>query len=133
VVALDHYVWSLDLPKHIAYWRECRERSITPLPNEQTPHWRPGELPGKHGYDTAHRALGSRVETVVGDFMRMDLGTLGTFDVVLFLGALYHMENPLGSLRRLASVTKGMAIIETRAIAIPEYADLKLCEFYSAN
>jgi len=43
------------------------------------------------------------------------------------------MENPLGSLRRLASLTKELAIIETHAVSIPGYEHLELCEFYSAN
>jgi tRNA (mo5U34)-methyltransferase len=133
VVALDHYVWSLDLPGHIRYWRECRERGTEPLPNEQTPHWRPDELPGKGGYDTAHRALRSRVETVVGDFMSMDLEALGTFDLVLFLGVLYHMEDPLGAMRRVASLTREVAIIETHAVVVPGCEHLELCEFYSSN
>ncbi len=133
VVALDHYVWSLDLPKHIQYWRECKERGIVPLPNESTPYWQPDRLPGKRGYDVAHKALHSKVKTVVGDFMTMNLDSLGTFDVVLFLGVLYHMENPFASLRRLASVTNGVAIIETHAIAVPGYEHLELCEFYSSN
>lgn len=133
VVALDHYVWSLDLPRHIQYWRDCKERGVAPLPNEQTPHWQPATLPGKRGYDTAHRALGSKAETVIGDFMTMDLEPLGQFDVVLFLGVLYHMENPLASLQRLARLTKELAVIETHAVAIPGYEHLELCEFYSSN
>ena len=133
VVALDHYVWSLDLPGHIAYWRECKERGVTPLPNEQTPHWQPEKLPGRKGFDAAHQALASKVEPVVGDFMTMDVSGLGRFDVVLYLGVLYHMENPLASLRRLAAVTGELAIIETHAVAIPGFDDLELCEFYSAN
>lgn len=133
VVALDHYVWSLDLPAHIQYWRECKERGIAPLPNEETPHWRPDILPGKRAYDTAHRALGSKVETVVGDFMTMDLAPLGTFDVVLFLGVLYHLEDPLTSVRRLAAVTREVAIIETHAVVVPGYEHTALCEFYPSN
>ncbi len=133
VVALDHYVWSLDLPKHIRYWRDCKERGVTPLPNEQTPHWQPATLPGKRGYDTAHCALNSKVETLVGDFMTMDLEPLGQFDVVFFLGVLYHMENPLSSLQRVAKVTRDLAIIETHAVAVPGYEHLELCEFYSSN
>jgi tRNA (mo5U34)-methyltransferase len=133
VVALDHYVWSLDLPRHIQYWRDCQERGVAPLPNEQTPHWQPATLPGKRGYDTAHRLLSSKVETVIGDFMTMHLQPLGQFDVVLFLGVLYHMENPLGSLQRLARLTANLAVIETHAVAIPGYEHLELCEFYSSN
>ena len=133
VVALDHYVWSLDVQKYGQYWAECKERGGVPLPGPETPNWQPDKLPGKRGYDTAHEALGSKVETVVGDFMTMDLEPLGTFDVVFFLGVLYHMENPLASLRRVASLTNGVAIIETHAIVVPGYEHLELCEFYSSN
>jgi tRNA (mo5U34)-methyltransferase len=89
--------------------------------------------PGKRGYDTAHKALNSKVETVLDDFMTMDVETLGTFDVVFFLGVLYHMDNPLGALRRVASLANGLAIIETHAIIIPGYEHLEVCEFYSSN
>lgn len=89
--------------------------------------------PGKRGYDTAHKALDSKVETVVDDFMTMDLEPLGTFDVVFFLGVLYHLENPLASLRRVASLSNGVAIIETHAIVVPGYEHLEICEFYSSN
>lgn len=133
VVALDHYVWSLDLPGHIRYWRECRERGVVALPTEQTPYWQPDRLPGKKAFDAAHRALRSRVEAVVGNFMTMDLASLGTFDVVLFLGVLYHMENPLASLRRVAALAKEVAILETHAVATPGYENLEICEFYSSN
>ena len=39
--------------------------------------------------------------------------TVGEFDVVLFLGVLYHMRHPLLSLERMASVTKERLILET--------------------
>lgn len=133
VVALDHFAWSLDLPAHIEYWRSCKERGVVPEAAEASPHWHPDTLPGKRGYDAAHRALNSKVETVIGDFMTMDLSALGTFDVVFYLGVLYHMENPLASMRRVASVTHDLAVIETHAIVIPGYEHLEICEFYSAN
>jgi tRNA (mo5U34)-methyltransferase len=38
------------------------------------------------------------------------------FDVTLFLGLLYHLENPMLCLRRAASVTKDVCIIETQVI-----------------
>jgi len=28
VVALDHYAWSIDLPKSIQYWRDCKDRGV---------------------------------------------------------------------------------------------------------
>jgi tRNA (mo5U34)-methyltransferase len=133
VLALDHYIWALDFPNYRQYCSDCNERGVVPTPGQRTPHWQPDKLPGKRGYDTAHRALDSKVETMVGDFMTMDLEPLGTFDVVLFLGVLYHMENPLASLRRVASLSNGSAIIETHAMVIPGYEHLEICEFYSSN
>jgi tRNA (mo5U34)-methyltransferase len=123
IVAVDHYVWSIHLTKDSRHWRECKPGDA---------NW-PDKLPGKRGYDTAHKALDSNVETVVGDFMTMDLEPFGIFDVVFFLGVLYHMENPLASLRRVASLTKGVAVIETHAIVVPGYEHLEICEFYSSN
>jgi tRNA (mo5U34)-methyltransferase len=75
-------------------------------------------LPGKIGFDVAHNALKSGVTPVVADFMTTDLDTLGTFDVVLYLGVIYHVEEPLTALRRLRRVTKELAVIESEAIAI---------------
>jgi tRNA (mo5U34)-methyltransferase len=133
VVALDHFVWALDLPASIQYWRECKQRGVSPEPVEQTPHWQPEKLPGKRGFDIAHRALRSKVEVVVDDFMAMDLAPIGTFDVSLFMGVLYHMKDPLGSLTRLAQVTREVAVIETHAIAVPGCGHLEICEFYSGS
>jgi tRNA (mo5U34)-methyltransferase len=135
IVAFDHYVWSLDLPAHIEYIAECKRKGVTPLPNEQTPEWQPEKLPGRRAYDAAHKALNSRVETVVGDYMLSDPEPHAAFDVVLYLGVLYHMPDPLASLKRVAHLTKkgGMAIVETHAALIPGYEHLELSEFYSAG
>jgi tRNA (mo5U34)-methyltransferase len=113
--------------------RECRERGVVPVPDQSGPHWRPSELPGKRGYDTIHRALESRVETLVANFMEINVDDLGVFDVVLFLGVLYHMENPLEALKRVARVTGEVAIIETAAVVVPGYEHLAVCEFFESN
>ena len=119
VVALDHYVWSLDLPRQQAYWRDCRDRGITPEPyHEQDEFWHPETLPGKAGFDRAHSTLGSRVEPVVADFMTTDLDVLGMFDIVLYLGVIYHVEEPLTALRRVRQVTKSLAVIESQVIQV---------------
>lgn len=39
--------------------------------------------------------------------------SVGPFDVVRFLGVLYHMRHPLLALEKLFSVTGDMAIVET--------------------
>ena len=134
VVALDHYVWSLDLPEQQRYWRDCRAAGVVPEPYESRPDlWHPDTLPGKRGFDTAHRALGSKVEPRVEDFMSTDLDQLGHFDVVLFLGVLYHLKDPLGGLQRLAQTTAELAVIETEAIAVPGFEHYAMCEFFESN
>ena len=66
------------------------------------------------GFRLAHRLLGSRVESKLIDPLDLSPEALGgTFDVVLFLGVLYHMKHPLLALERIASVTRELLIIET--------------------
>jgi tRNA (mo5U34)-methyltransferase len=67
----------------------------------------------KAGFELARRTLGSRVEDVDIDVMDLSPERLGTFDVVLFLGVLYHLRHPLLALERVASVTRGTLILET--------------------
>lgn len=133
VLALDHYVWSFDLPEAFKYWADCKERGIIPKPNLEMPFYRPSDLLGKQGFDTASHALNSNVEAHVADFMTMDLAEIGTFDVVLYLGVLYHMENPFEALKRVAAVTKELAIVETEAVAFPVIEHHAVCEFFESN
>jgi tRNA (mo5U34)-methyltransferase len=133
VVALDQYMWSMDLAEHLKYYTECNKLGVAPAPYHTMPYYKPDELPGKVGFDTAHRARQSKVEVVVGDFMEMDLAPLGQFDVVFYLGSLYHMENPLQAMRRVASVTRELAIVETEAVAFPNFEQHSLCEFFESD
>src|SRR5205085_2138762 len=82
VVALDHYMWAMDLARHHRYWIECKERGVIPQVYHTMPYYLPETMPGKIGFDTAKKALGSDVEPLVGDFMEMDLKALESFDVV---------------------------------------------------
>ena len=134
VVALDHYMWSMDIPRQQQYWEECWTTGKVPEPYHTLPElWRPDALPGKAGFDTAHRARESRVEAVVGDIMTVDLDRLGTFDVVLFLGVLYHVRHPLLALERLARLTNDLLVIETEAVAVPGFEHHAFCEFFESN
>ena len=134
VVALDHFVWCLHTPKQHQYVDRCRKEGVQPKPYEEVPEiWDPVGLPGKQGFDIAHQVLDSKVESVVADFMEADLDALGAFDVVFYLGVLYHMKNPLLSLERLARVTNEVAIIETEAIEVPGFEASGLCEFFEAD
>lgn len=131
VVALDYHVWGLDRDAKHRYKAECRARGVTQQHPGSVPElWRFDALPGKRGFDLAHAALRSRVEAVVRDVATLDAASVGQFDVVLYLGVLYHMEHPLDSLRRVRAVTREVAVIETEAVAIRGHEDRPLCEFF---
>jgi tRNA (mo5U34)-methyltransferase len=130
VVALDHFVWSIDREALEAHRAERRRRGLPVEHPEGVPGvWRPDTVPGKRGFDLAREALGSRVEPVVADFMHVEPAELGTFDVVLFLGVLYHLRHPLAALERLAALTGELAVIETEAAVFPRARNRALCEF----
>jgi tRNA (mo5U34)-methyltransferase len=42
--------------------------------------------------------------------------TLGTFDVVLMLGLIYHLENPVGALRVARALTRRICLVETQIV-----------------
>jgi tRNA (mo5U34)-methyltransferase len=75
--------------------------------------WNGANWSDKRGFELARRALGSRVEDVEVDVLDLDPAELGTFDVVLFLGVLYHMRHPLLALERVAAVTRELLVLET--------------------
>lgn len=95
--------------------------------------WQRKSWGSKEGFDLARRALGSRVEDREIDVLDLAPETVGVFDVVLFLGVLYHMKHPMLALERVASVTGHLLIVETvidllyvpgRALAFYPGADL---------
>ena len=133
VVAFDEYVWCIDIPARERYWQECDAAGIYPDPNDDRQFFDYGRLPGRRGFELAHTALDSRVEPVVGDLLTYDLDALGTFDVVLYLGVLYHMQEPLTALRALRQVTGDVAVIETETIVVADHEDEALALFWAGN
>lgn len=133
VVALDHYAWGLDWAAREAYWDECRAQGRLPDHDRDTADFWLPDLPGRRGFDLARQTLHSAVEPVVADFASMDLDSLGSFDVVLYLGVLYHMKEPLTCLERLRRVTREVAVIETAAVAVPGYEDQPLLHFHAGD
>jgi tRNA (mo5U34)-methyltransferase len=51
------------------------------------------------------------------DVLALDPAQLGTFDVVLVLGLIYHLENPVGALRAARALTRGTAVVESQLTA----------------
>ncbi len=63
-----------------------------------------------------HRRLGSKVEYRVLDFYELPAAGLGKFDVVFFLGVLYHLRHPLLALEIVCGLTTDVAIVESFVI-----------------
>ena len=67
----------------------------------------------KAGFELAHEALGSRVESRTIDVLDLSPETVGVFDLVLFLGVLYHLRYPLLALDLLARRTSRLLALQT--------------------
>jgi tRNA (mo5U34)-methyltransferase len=133
VVALDHFAWAMDHVAQRAYYIRCLEEGTTPEEWENVPELWDETLPGKRPFDLVHRQRRSRVETIVADFPGTDAPTLQAFDIVLFLGVLYHLRDPFLALRRVAKVTKEMAAIETVIVVVPDNEHHPLWELFPAD
>ncbi len=58
-------------------------------------------------------ALDSRVDYRVLDVCDATPDRLGRFDIVLFLGVLYHLKHPLLGLERVCALSRGLAVVES--------------------
>jgi len=56
------------------------------------------------------------VDIVHSDVFDLDTDALGTFDLVLMLGLLYHLENPVGALRLARALCSDLCVIETQVV-----------------
>jgi tRNA (mo5U34)-methyltransferase len=81
-----------------------------------------------------HRRLGSQVDYRVLDFYELPAAGLGKFDVVLFLGVLYHLRHPLLALEIVCGLTTDVAIVESFVIDAENWKEhqnaIPTLEFY---
>jgi tRNA (mo5U34)-methyltransferase len=61
----------------------------------------------------ARSLLGSRIDYHIADICRITARDLGTFDIVLFLGVMYHLKHPLLALENVCGMCRDMACIES--------------------
>ncbi len=74
------------------------------------------EDPEEVGFYRLKEILGSKVQYIKGSAYTLSPRELGTFDIVLFFGVLYHLRYPLLAIDRLRSVTQGQIFVETHVI-----------------
>jgi tRNA (mo5U34)-methyltransferase len=60
-----------------------------------------------------HRVFNSRAEYLQLDVYEIDPAVIGTFDIVLFLGVLYHLKHPLLALEKICAVTRDVCLIDS--------------------
>lgn len=73
------------------------------------------------GFSIAKELLGSKVTLIEKDFLKTSPEELGQFDIVLFLGVLYHLRYPQLAIDKLASFCHEMVVIES--LITPSLAD----------
>ena len=74
----------------------------------------------KEGFLTASRILGSQADDLEIDVMDLSPDKVGTFDLVLFVGVLYHLRHPLLGLERVASVTGDQLIFDSHTAKVED-------------
>lgn len=89
--------------------------------------WRP------ENFFRAHEALGSRIKFHELSVYEVSRDLLGTFDIVLFLGVLYHLRHPLLALDRICEMTRGIAVVESHVIDNLRQTPDPVMEFYELH
>jgi tRNA (mo5U34)-methyltransferase len=81
-------------------------------------------------FHQVHAALGSRVEYRQMDVYELRPDVLGRFDIVLFMGVLYHLKHPLLGLERVCSVSAELVAVDSFILAEEQRP---VMEFYETD
>jgi tRNA (mo5U34)-methyltransferase len=131
VTAIDYYSWCYDWPK-IHEWVRS-ERAAGRVPDTYNPpSWTIDEVgqPGRRAFDVTKEILGSKVTTRLSHVEDFESDP---FDLVLYLGVLYHTRNPFYSLSKVAELTNDHLIVETLGVHLPGHEDRPLWEFFNSD
>lgn len=88
---------------------------------------------GMDGFLLAHEVLRSKVEYRRLAAEEIDRATLGTFDLVLLLGVLYHLRSPITVLERVRTVTAGTLVVETHGLVPAIHERYPLMSFFPGD
>src|SRR5262245_23796847 len=92
---------------------ECERRGASRVLATDSYCWNGQGWGSKEGFNLARRALDSRVEDMEIDVLDLSPDRVGVFDLVLCLGVLYHLRDPLLALERISRVTGDRLILDT--------------------
>lgn len=131
----------LDLPKDLSGLRvldigardgffsfECERRGAEVVAIDYCP-------PHETGFPVAKQILGSKLELVHENVYKLTPAKYGKFDIVLFLGILYHLPDPMLALDIIHEMMNPEATLYLETVIIdsdlpPELAKRPLMEFY---
>jgi tRNA (mo5U34)-methyltransferase len=84
-----------------------------------SPTWNaPGERNGYEGFRLVKQYLAPNAEELNSDVMDISMERIGQFDVILFLGVLYHLKHPLFVLEHLARIARERIVVESHLDAL---------------
>ncbi|MGE5359029.1 MAG: class I SAM-dependent methyltransferase [Bacteroidales bacterium] len=109
---------------------ECERRGAARVLAIDTYAW---DVHGKAGFLLAHSVLRSKVESMRLAAEDLDSRAIGRFDLVLFLGVLYHLRSPITVLDRLRDVTAGTLVCETHGLVPALHARYPLVSFFPGD
>lgn len=85
----------------------------------------------RRSFELARRHLAPEVEVIDIDIPEMTPEAVGTFDIVLFAGVLYHLRHPLLALEQIARLSTKWLIVETHMNALDDPRPAMI--FYPTN
>jgi tRNA (mo5U34)-methyltransferase len=88
---------------------ECERRGADVVAIDSMP-------PEATGFSIAKELVGSQVEMLQWNVYELSPEQFGTFDLILFLGVLYHLRDPMLALDKIWSVARDKLIVETQMI-----------------
>jgi tRNA (mo5U34)-methyltransferase len=81
-------------------------------------------------FNILKHAFGSKAQPYLASVYDLSPRTIGTFDLVMFFGVLYHLKHPWYALERIAGVCSGTLLMQTLVVDDPQYRDVSLARFY---
>ncbi len=109
----------IDIGAYDGFWSfECERRGAKRVVAADYYCWTKSGRKTKEGFDLAKEALNSSVESVLIPVEELSPASVGTFDIVLFLGVLYHAPNPIEYLRIVRSLCERQVVVETHVDAL---------------
>jgi len=97
---------------------EARARGARRVPAADHFAWSEECWGDRASFELARAHLAPEVEARDIDLPDISLESVGSFDVVLFLGVLYHLRHPLAELERVSRICERLIVVESHLDAL---------------